>query len=67
VDDILIFLKNPFDYQKHVAQMLKKLRKTGLQTDIKKNEFSVTRTKILEYIISTQGIAVDTDKVFAIT
>jgi hypothetical protein len=67
VNNILIFLKNPFDHRKHVAQMLEKLRNAGLQTDIKKNEFLITRTKFLEYIISTQYIAVNPDKMSAIT
>jgi site-specific recombinase XerC len=66
VNNILIFLKNPSDHRKHVAQMLEKLRSAGLQADIKKSEFSVTRTKFLEYIISTQGIAVNPDKVSAV-
>jgi hypothetical protein len=43
--------------------MLEKLRSAGLQADIKKNEFSVTKTKFLKYIISTNGITVDPDKV----
>jgi hypothetical protein len=30
VNNILIFSENPSDYQKHVAQMLEKLRKAGL-------------------------------------
>jgi hypothetical protein len=48
-------------------QVLEKLRSAGLQANIKKNEFSVTRTKFLGYIISINGIAVDPDKVSAIT
>jgi hypothetical protein len=39
----------------------------GLQADIKKSEFSVIRTKFLGYIISINGIAVDSDKVLVIT
>jgi hypothetical protein len=67
VNNILIFSKNPFDHRKHVAQVLEKLRNAGLQADIKKSEFSVTRTKFLGYIIFTQGITIDPDKVSAIT
>jgi hypothetical protein len=48
-------------------QQLEKLRSAGLQANIKKNEFSVTKTKFLGYIISINGIAVDSDKVLAIT
>jgi hypothetical protein len=46
--------------------MLKKLRSAGLQADIKKNEFSVIKTKFLKYIISINGIAMDPNKVSAI-
>jgi hypothetical protein len=46
--------------------MLEKLRSAGLQANIKKNEFFVTRTKFLGYIISTNNIAVNPDKVSAI-
>jgi hypothetical protein len=66
VNDILIFSKNSTKHHKHVTQVLKKLRSAGLQADIKKSEFSVTKTKFLKYIISTNGITVDPDKVSAI-
>jgi hypothetical protein len=46
--------------------VLEKLKSAGLQANIKKSEFSVTKTKFLEYIISTEGIAVDPDKISAI-
>jgi hypothetical protein len=46
--------------------MLEKLRSAGLQANIKKNEFSVIRTKFLGYIISTNDIAVNPDKMSAI-
>jgi hypothetical protein len=46
--------------------MLKKLRLAGLQADIKKSEFFVTRTKFLKYIISTNGVAMTPDKMSAI-
>jgi hypothetical protein len=67
INDILIFSKDPAEHRKHVTQVLEKLRSAGLQADIKKNEFSVIRTKFLGYIISINGIAVDPDKMSAIT
>jgi hypothetical protein len=66
VDDILIFFENPAKHYEHVIQVLEKLKSAGLQADIKKSEFSVTKTKFLGYIISTKGIAVDPDKISAI-
>jgi hypothetical protein len=46
--------------------MLEKLKSAGLQANIKKSEFSVIKTKFLGYIISTEGITVDPDKISAI-
>jgi hypothetical protein len=66
VNDILIFSENPIKYHKHVTQVLEKLRSAGLQANIKKNEFSVIRTKFLGYIISTNGVTMDPNKVSAI-
>ena len=66
LDDILIYLEDPAEHELHVRKVLQKLIDAGLQVDIKKCEFSVTRTKYLGFIISTDGIAVDPEKVAAI-
>ena len=42
--------------------MLLRLREAGLQADIKKSEFNVTRTKYLGFYVSTNGIKVDLEK-----
>lgn len=42
--------------------MLLQLHEAGLQADIKKSEFSITRTKYLGFYVSTDGIAVDLEK-----
>ena len=42
--------------------MLLRLREAGLQADIKKSEFNVTRTKYLGFYVSTNGIEVDLEK-----
>jgi hypothetical protein len=67
VNDILIFSEDSAEHRKYVTQVLEKLRSAGLQANIKKSEFSVIRTKFLGYIIFINGIAVDPDKVLAIT
>jgi hypothetical protein len=43
--------------------VIERLQAAGLQADIKKCEFSVQRTKYLGFIISTDGIQVDPDKI----
>jgi hypothetical protein len=63
LDDILIFSDNELEHEHHVRKVLKRLRNAGLQIDLKKCEFHVTRTKYLGFIISTNGIEVDPDKI----
>jgi transposase InsO family protein len=63
LDDILIYSEDPLEHEAHVKKVLDRLRAAGLQADIKKSEFSVTRTKYLGFIISTTGIEVDPEKV----
>jgi hypothetical protein len=62
VDDILIYSDNEIEHQEHVKKVLERLRAAGLQASIKKCEFSVTRTKYLGFIITSEGIEVDPEK-----
>jgi transposase InsO family protein len=66
LDDILIYSENELEHEEHVKKVLKRLRDAGLQVDLKKCEFSVTRTKYLGFVITTDGIEVDLDKVAAV-
>ena len=63
LDDILIYLEDPSEHQEHVRKVLQRLRDAGLQADIKKSEFNVKRTKYLGFIVSTEGIEVDLEKI----
>ena len=63
LDDILIYSENELEHESHVKKVLERLRKAGLQADIKKSEFSVKKTKYLGFIISTDGIQVDPEKI----
>jgi hypothetical protein len=67
LDDILIYSDNELEHEIHVKKVLQRLCDTGLQVDLKKCEFHVTRTKYLGFIITTEGIEVDLEKVSAIT
>ena len=67
LDDILIYSDNVLEHENHMKLVLQRLRTAGLQVDIKKTEYHVTRTKYLGFIISTQGLEVDPEKVSAIT
>jgi transposase InsO family protein len=66
IDDILIYSEDPLQHEIHVKEVLERLRKAGLQADIKKSEFHVTTTKFLGYIVSTDGIRPDPEKVTAV-
>lgn len=66
LDDILIYSDDPLLHESHVKQVLTRLRGAGLQADIRKCEFGVTRTKYPGFIISTEGIEVDPEKVSAV-
>lgn len=66
LDDILIYSDDILQHETHVKLVLQRLRESGLQADIKKCEFSVTETRYLGFIISTNGIQVDPIKVAVI-
>jgi transposase InsO family protein/predicted aspartyl protease len=63
LDDILIYSEDPLDHHRQVKLVLARLRQAGLQVDIRKSEFDVTRTKYLGYILTTKGVETDPDKV----
>ena len=63
LDDILIYSEDELEHTEHIWKILKCLRKAGLQVDIKKSEFNIKRTKYLGFIIGTNGIEVDPEKV----
>ena len=63
LDDILIYSENELEHEAYVKKVLERLRKAGLQADIKKSEFSVKKTKYLGFIIGTDGIQGDPEKI----
>ena len=63
MDDILIYSEDSLKHDTQVKKMLQHLKEAGLQADIKKSEFSVKSIKFLGFIISTEGIAINSDKV----
>jgi transposase InsO family protein len=63
LDDILIYSEDELEHTAHVRKVIQRLQEAGLQIDIKKCEFSTKRTKYLGFIISTEGIEVDPEKI----
>jgi 2C-methyl-D-erythritol 2,4-cyclodiphosphate synthase len=66
VDNILIYSDNKVKHQEHVKKVLKHLRAASLQASIKKCEFLVTQTKYLGFIITSEGIKVNPEKMAVI-
>ena len=63
LNNIIIYLKDPLKYKCYIQKVLERLCKASLQVDIKKLEFNVTCIKFLSFIISTNGIKVNLEKV----
>ncbi|KAI0993404.1 hypothetical protein K3495_g14780 [Podosphaera aphanis] len=66
LDDILIYSTDLAEHESHVKLVLQRLKEAGLQADIKKCEFHVKSTKYLGFIVGTDGIRVDSEKVTVI-
>ena len=66
VNDILIYSEDSLKHNAQVKKMLQHLKEAELQTNIKKSEFSVQSTKFLSFIISTESIVMNSDKVSVI-
>lgn len=66
IDDILIYSETREEHEIHVKRVMTVLMAHGLQVDIKKSEFFVTKTKFLGFIIGVDGIQVDPEKISVI-
>jgi hypothetical protein len=56
-------LEDPLKYKCYIRKVLERLCKAGLQVDIKKLEFSITRIKFLSFLIFIDNIKVNLEKV----
>ncbi len=63
LDNILIFSNNKLEHKHYIRKVLKRLYNTSLQINLKKCEFYVTKTKYLGFIISTNSIKVNPNKI----
>ena len=66
LDNIIIYLEDLLKHKCHIQKVLKCLCQARLQVDIKKSEFCVIYIKFLGFIISTNNIKVDPEKVIVI-
>ncbi|KAI1006053.1 hypothetical protein K3495_g2163 [Podosphaera aphanis] len=65
LDDVLVYSNSRKEHRHHVNLVLDKLRKAGLQLDIKKCKFEATKVKYHGLIISRRGIEMDPVKIGA--
>jgi hypothetical protein len=66
LDDILIFSNTQEEHDQHVRIVLQKLQNAHLSLKIEKCEFDVTRVSFLGFIVSTDGISMDPEKIKSI-
>ena len=66
LDDILIYLKNEEEHNKHVKSVLERLREHKLYAKKQKCEFGVKRLEFLGHYIDEQGLHTDPQKVQAV-
>ena len=66
LDDVLVFLRNPSQHEKHVREVLKALLKAGLYAKLSKCLFSVTRIPFLGFILTDKGVEMEEDRISTI-
>jgi hypothetical protein len=66
LDNILIYSKNLEDYKEQVKKVLKALEKKDLQVKLDKYTFWATEVEYLGFIVSTEEIRINPEKVKAI-
>ena len=66
LDDIIIFSKTFEDHLVHLSETLSLLRKAGFKLNIEKCNFCVKELKFLGFLVSSEGISPDPEKVKSI-
>jgi transposase InsO family protein len=66
LDDILIFSKNVKEHEQHVKEVLRRLQENKLYGSLKKCEFEKDKVEFLGYLISKDGLEMDSAKVEAV-
>ena len=66
LDDILMYSVNLADHRKQVKRVLQKLSNAGMFVKPEKYEFETTKTTFLGFVLSQDGISMDTGKVSAV-
>ena len=67
IDDILIYSKSQEEHEEHLHLILQRLREHKLYAKFSKCEFWLEEVGFLGHVVSKNGIAVDPEKVSAVT
>jgi hypothetical protein len=67
LDDILVYSKTYEEHIQHVHLILTALRDANLRIKVEKTEFHKKEVKFLGYIVSREGLKMDSKKIEAIT
>lgn len=67
IDDILVYSRDEEEHREHLGLVLSRLRERSLFGKLSKSEFWLGNVNFLGHVISKEGIAVDPDKIKAIT
>lgn len=65
-NNILIYSANPEDHQRHIIQILQRLRENGLYAKVSKCVFHTTEVEFLGFVINTKGVVMEPSQVEAI-
>ena len=66
LDDILIYSSKEEDHTHHVREVLGRLREANLYVKLSKCEFNTKQVGFLGYTVTTEGVAMEDDRVAAI-
>ena len=66
LDDILIYSENKKDHEKHVKKVLKRFQEKNLYLKLEKYEFHKQQVEYLEYIITTEKLEMNSEKIKAV-
>src|ERR1700732_5047231 len=67
LDDILIYSNTREEHERHVREILERLRRFGLYANLKKCIFFAEEVEFLGFIVGRQGIRMDPTRVESIT
>jgi hypothetical protein len=67
LDDILVYSKTYEEHVQHMRLILTTLRDANLRIKVEKTEFYKREVKFLGYIVSREGLKIDSKKIEAIT